>query len=396
MADFTNPQGPLPTDTAGYRQRFEQRMRDRYGRDVDLTPESPLGGLTGIMALSGAELDEVGIEQANALSLLHARGRQLDDLISFVRMRRQGATRSTVTATLAGVAGTVIPARSRVKAVAGAEFRTIQVAVIAASGSVSVAMEAVEVGPVPAAAGALTQIVTLVTGWETATNPADAILGRLEETDRITLARQGVLTMRLAAGPIDAVRAALLEAGTTAERVKENNTSAAVTVQSFDLPAHSLMAIVRGGEDADIALAIKRSKGIGVVTFGGAGASLVTLTVQNTEINFRRVAETRILVAITTTVFDSFPANGLDLIRQNLVDYALGEWEGASGQFETAGLGVGRAIDERRLQVPAHAVPGHDISAFAVTDGNGVALPATPNLDVLYTLASADITITTT
>ena len=56
-------------------------------------------------------------------------------------------------------------------------FRTVADVALAPSPGVSVEMEAVEEGAVMAAAGTLTQIVTVVAGWETITNAAAAVLG---------------------------------------------------------------------------------------------------------------------------------------------------------------------------------------------------------------------------
>ena len=92
-------------------------------------------------------------------------------------------TRSRVTATVTGVAGTNLPAASRARTSDGDVFRTVADVALAPSPGVSVDMEAVDEGSVMAAAGTLTQIVTVVAGWETITNAAAAVLGIPRQDD---------------------------------------------------------------------------------------------------------------------------------------------------------------------------------------------------------------------
>ena len=241
-------------------------------------------------------------------------------------------------------------------------------------------------------AGQLNTLVTLISGWETITNPLDAVPGRASEPDSDFRRRYQLSTGRLANGPMDALEAAILETGATAIRVEENSTIAQVTLQGFDLPAHSVTCIVRGGTDADVAAAIARAKSMGVVTYGGAGAGAVTID----GINFRRTTETRVLITVELTSGPMFPANGIALVKQYLLEYVLGVWSGGVGQFDTAGFQIGEPVNANRLQVPVNAVPGHMLTSMTVTDASSNALPATPNLDILYTLAAADITVTVT
>ena len=503
MATIT-PQGVAILDLGEWKTRLEGLFRDALGADLSLAPETPEGQIVGVMALTLAEMDETIADLANAFGVSNARGRQIDDNASLVHLARDGATRSRATLTLTGVAGTTVPAGARVKNDAGAVFFLDDTTLIGAANTVDATATCTETGPVEAGAGTLTSIVSLVPGWETVTNAADAAVGRDKETDRVFRSRYRASTARLANAPRDAVEAALIEEGATAWRVEENDGSAAgivtgsaghsnigalraisdgslrvlekdftgidlssagdmaavaaalqaalreefprtvvsyetdrfrasfpdtgqlgdafevhtqgtgtdlsdaLKLQSDDatillnyldlqgtvLPPHSVLCIVRGGLDAEVAAAIRRTKGLGVATFGGGtGAQRISVEVDGLTTYFRRPTETAVAVAVTVDVDSDFPAEGAAAIRRNLASYAAGTWRGGAGQFDTRGFAIGRPIDPKRLQTPVNAVQGHEIVSLEVTAG-GDALPALPALDVLYTLAEADVTVT--
>ena len=134
-----------------------QQMADIFGDDLAGDAQTPQGQLAGIIAILEAAIGEALVQLGNATSVDDAVGTQLDTLGELLDILRQRATRSRLTATLTGVGGTGVPAGSRAKTTAdpAAEFRTIADAVLSPSPGVSVEMEAVEEGPVAAAAGTL-------------------------------------------------------------------------------------------------------------------------------------------------------------------------------------------------------------------------------------------------
>ena len=139
--------------------------------------QTPQGQLAGIIAVLEAVIGEALVRLGNATSVNDAVGTQLDTLGELLDILRQRPTRSRVTATVTGVAGTNLPAASRARTADGDVFRTVADVALAPSPGVSVEMEAVDEGAVMAAAGTLTQIVTVVAGWETITNAAAAVIG---------------------------------------------------------------------------------------------------------------------------------------------------------------------------------------------------------------------------
>ena len=255
--------GVHATSLADHIAALQARFRARFGDDLALDPETPQAQIIGIMALALAETDEALVAIGNAGSLDHASGAQLDTLGSLLDIGRAQETHSQVTATLTGVAGTTVPVGSRARTAANDEFATLSAAALSPAG-VEVEMQAIESGPVPAAAGALSEIVTVIPGWETVRNPSAASLGTLAESDTAFRARYRVRTAHSSVAPLEALRAALAEAGATAVRVVENATDAAIAIQQWGIAPHSILAVVEGGSDGDIARALINHRGMGV------------------------------------------------------------------------------------------------------------------------------------
>ena len=147
---------------------------------------------------------------------------------------RLDATRSRVTATVTGVAGTGVPAGSRAQTTAGAAFETLDAVVLSPSG-VDVDLQAVEEGPVEAAAGTLTEIVTVINGWETITNASEAVVGRARQQDVDYRLAYTVRTAHSSIGSMPALEGALTEALSGKLAVVENNTDTVDVVQEFSI-----------------------------------------------------------------------------------------------------------------------------------------------------------------
>ena len=94
------------------------------GSDLSLATETPQGQIIDGLAIVFAELDEAVVAVGNGYSLDRAAGVAQDDQADLLNVERRRATRSVVTATMGGVAGTNIPMNSRVATAANEVFAT--------------------------------------------------------------------------------------------------------------------------------------------------------------------------------------------------------------------------------------------------------------------------------
>ena len=201
--------GVRASSLAANLQDVQARFRATFGEDLSLSPQTPQAQIAGILAFLLTEVGEAIVEDGMNSDVEHAGGTVLDQLMGLLDVRRIVATYSRVTATLTGVAGTGVPAGSRAKTTDGDVFQTLQAVVLSPSG-VTVEMRAVEEGPVEAAAGALTQIVTVVAGWETITNANPAVLGVARQSDASARQQYVIRTAHSSIGPMTCPRSGLV------------------------------------------------------------------------------------------------------------------------------------------------------------------------------------------
>lgn len=245
-----------------------------FGEDLSAAAQTPQGQLAGVIAMLEAVVGEALVSLGNVTDIDASVGAQLDRICGLLDVYRVLATKSRVTATLTGVAGTTVARGSRARTTEDAVFETVADVVLAPSPGVSVDMQSVEDGPVVAEAGTLTQIVTVVPGWETVTNGADAVLGMSRQGDPAYRSSYRVRTAHRAEATLAALSSALESAAATKHEVVENRTGAALTEQGLVVDPHHVLVVARGGTDTDITRAVENHRGMGcgtmVAIVGGA------------------------------------------------------------------------------------------------------------------------------
>lgn len=257
-----------------------QRASSALGPTWVTSPESVGGQLNAVFAPKIAELWELGGVVFRSRDPRAAGYAGLDAVCSLTGTTRRAATKGTVTLTVTLGAGRTLPAGAvaHVSGQAGNRWVTLTSVTNSSGGTATrtVAAEAESAGVYVANAGTITGIATPVTGWLSVTNAADAAQGITAESDPVLRTRR---ERELSAGgtsPVDAVRAALSRvSGVSVAEVAENPTGST----AGGLPPHSIEAIVQGGTDADVALALWRAKAGGVELYSSAASpTVVTIT----------------------------------------------------------------------------------------------------------------------
>jgi uncharacterized phage protein gp47/JayE len=227
-----------------------------------------------------------------------------------------------------------------------------------------------DVGAFAAPAGTLTQINTPVQGWTRISNPADATVGRLQETDSQLRARYSSGVYQLGAGTPDAIVANILQnvVGVTACILIENDGD---TVDSDGRPPHSYEVVVQGGSVFDIATEMLRVGGAGINTFGSVSQSVNDSNGNPHVMNFSRPTPLYVWLKATVTPFtdgdETYPSNGATTVQTTLVN-----------RGNT--LGIGGDIISKRLTSPLFdtppAVPGvNDIALLIYSTANPAYTP---------------------
>ena len=182
--------------------------------------------------------------------------------------------------------------------------------------------EAVEAGSTSAPAESLTQIETPVSGVASVSNALDAVIGDDVETNAALKIRREQEIAQAGKATVDAIRAALSDIpDVTASLVFQNNGD---VTDGFGRPPHSIDCVVEGGVDQAIGEEIFNTMGAGIGLFGDIDVVVVDDQGFNQNIKFSRPTQLLIYCEVDLTTNVNFPANGLTLVEQAIIDYGLG------------------------------------------------------------------------
>lgn len=336
MADYNyiTAQGVIIPDTADTRAEIAQDFRDAFGQDLVTTPDTPQGVLITMLTLGRDAVARNNAQLANQINPDLAGGVFLDALWGLTGGGRVQATRSVLTdVEVTGTPGALIPEGSRAQVGSGgAIFQSTGALVLDASGNGVINFQSLDYGPIAAAPGALNRIVTPVLGWETVTNPTPAALGAATESDlaarerrRQTLALQGT------ALPEAIVSGLVATPDVSSVLLRENVTAALITIDGVTIGAHSILAVVDGGLDSDVALTLLRNKSMGCGWTGDVTVSVVEpVSGQAYAVKFTRPDAVPIFMRVSVRATNA-GENPQAAVRSSIAAYARGEIDGETG-----------------------------------------------------------------
>jgi len=423
-------------------EEIEDDERATMSASLSLLADSFLGQLNGIFSDKLRELWEVAQEVHNSFDPDNASGEALDNLAAITGVTRLAATESTVTLTATGTPATLLSA-GRVVSVSGTgdRFTTLAAGTITAesawtittayalddrvtnsgnvyvcvtagtsagaggpsgtgtgiadgtvvwdfvgagTGSVDIAAEAEETGPIAAPTYTLTEIETPVAGWDSANNLADATPGTNQETDSELRIRREASLAASGTGTLPSIRSAvLLVSGVTDISAFENTTD---VTDGEGRPPHSFQIVADGGDDTEIAQAIFDTKPAGIASYGATTIAITDADGVSHDINFDRPSDIDIYVDYDITI-DAALYPGDAAFKQAIVDAA-----------ESA-LGIGDDVIAKVIECAALDVDGVlDITVFGID--TTPAPVATANIVIASTeiarFDTARITVTAT
>lgn len=252
-------------------------LQSVYGESINVDQNSPDGQLIGIIAKLDADMQEQIVALYNSFDPDAAVGQALHKIIKLSGLTRNPATKSTVTMSIVVSKSVSLLSDFTVKDTVGQEW-VIGSAQTLAAGTHSVVFYAKEWGSVSSEAGTITELVTVVDGVVSFTNPLDSTIGADEEDDVSLRIRRALSVEKPSFSTVGGLIARLLDIdGVTDAVVHQNSTS--VYDAGKDINAHTIWCIVDGGATDDIAEAIAKEKTAGAGDKGSITATFVeTLT----------------------------------------------------------------------------------------------------------------------
>lgn len=359
------------TTLTGYFQQI-------YGTDAYLEPDSKDGQMVALVALAINDANNVALAVYSSFSPATAVGTGLSSNVKINGITRNSASNSTVDLTLAGTIGTTIT-NGTVKDSNSVVWNLPASVVISTSGTVVATATCATTGAVAALAGTVTQINTPTRGWTSVTNALAATVGTAAETDAELRDRQALSTALASLTPFDAVDGAIANvSGVTRHKLFENDTE---LTDANGIPAHSLSAIVEGGDASTIASTIRGTKGQGVSTYGTTTIQVLDKYGNPHDINFSRPVDVPIYVAITLQAFTGYTSQIGEDIKTAVAAYinslAFGASVLISRVYSPANIGV----------VSGGSSQYYDILELSIgTSASGV---AAANLTIAYDHAAS-------
>lgn len=330
---------------------IEAQQKTDFGSTINTGGESVLGQLNATFAASVAEAWEVLNAVYRSLYPDSATGEALDNVAAITGVTRLPATHSTITIDCGGTNGTVLLTGRVVSVdVTGERFVSTEDATIS-GGTVAVAFESENFGPIALSNGQALTIETPVPGWDTADANEDAVLGEDLETDAELRLRRASLLQASATATIEAIRADVLAVDGVLQCYVFENVSN--VTDSRNLPPKSFEVLVQlaaGTPTVDVAQAIFDTKPAGIETYGHSPTD-VTETItdsmgQDHDINFTEAVEVDIYMRADVTYnAATYPTDGDQQIKDAL-------------KALIDALQVGDSVIYERMQAEVFAISG--------------------------------------
>ncbi len=335
MADaslYITVNGVVSLDTSNILSDVQNAWATAFGGSLSLDATTPQGRMIEIQTAERKLALDMASLVAGQINPNYATGQFLDADASIFGVERIGATNTIVYGEIAGVPQTVIAPGFRVKTSAGDVFETRQQITISANGSVAgVPFYAVETGAVPCSAGTLGTIVTTTPGVETVDNPAGPIYVGTDQESDYDFRKRMIASRYHATSLPGAVKSALNKINGVVDYWFYNNgEGSAVTVNSVTVDAHSIILVISGGADDEIADALfnTRSAGCGYTEIPGQSTT-VNITDQSGAFSmtypviFNRPSAVPIDVEIQV-LKNTYPGDETELV--SAIEDALTAW----------------------------------------------------------------------
>lgn len=312
-----------------------------YGSDAYLDPDSKDGQMVALVALAIHDANNTAISVYRSFSPSTALADALTSNVKINGITRRAATNSTVDELIEGEAGTLITNGS-VKDANGIIWNLPAQVAIGIDGTVIATASCSVAGAVAAPAGSVNKINTPTRGWVSATNPQAATVGVAAETDAELRVRQSQSVALASLSPFDAVDGAIANVeGVTRHKLFENDTE---VTDVNGLPAHSISAVVEGGDATVIANTIRSVKGQGVSTFGMTAVVVTDRYGNPYTIRFSRPVDVPVFVSITLRALTGYTSDVGDEMKAAVASYinslAIGDSVLLSRVYSPANLGV--------------------------------------------------------
>ncbi|HRT22325.1 MAG TPA: baseplate J/gp47 family protein, partial [Candidatus Hydrogenedentes bacterium] len=358
--------------------------------------ETPQGQLASSQAAVIGDKNNEFALFVNQVDPQYSDGRFQDAIGRIYFLTRKPATATAVTATLTGLPGTVVPGGTLAQDTSGNTYACSADATIGVTGTVNAEFQNIQTGPIPCAAGTLTQVYQAVPGWDAITNAADGTMGSdVESRADFEYRRRNSVALNGKGTPQAIYAEVFALADVLDVYVKDNPKGDTVLVGSTDYPMlpHSVYVAVVGGADVDIAEAIWRKKDTGCDYNGNTSVTVTDDSGYNYPqptyvVKFERPAALPVKFAVQLVNDVSLPSNIVALVKAAII----ARFNGTDG---TTRERIGSLILASRYY-GAVVSAASNVSLISVLIGTSTPTlsQVSVGIDQKPTLSESDITVT--
>lgn len=294
---------------------------------LNTDPSTPQGQLIDSYTASIVHKDSEMLFLANQFNPLVASGVFQDALARIYFITRQKAIKSKCSCKATGRQGTIIPKGTIIQSeIDGTQWQSLQDVEIGQTGVVFIDFECLQNGAISANANSLTQIVTVVAGFDTVTNEQKAIVGRNAESQSEFEARRYASVALNSRSTLASVYGRVGQVdGVISLYATENKGNVNKIVDGVTILPHSVFVSVLGGDDLEVARAIVNSISAGCDYTGEK-----TVQVQIAEngalenVRFNRPQDYPLSVKAIVRKNQALPSNAEQLIKDAIFNNFYG------------------------------------------------------------------------
>jgi len=367
-----------------------------FGGGLNPALETPQGQLASSQAAVIGDKNNEFALFVNQVDPQYSADRFQDAIGRIYFLTRKPATPTTVQATVNGLAGTVIPGGTLAQDTSGNTYACSGNVTIDATGSVTAEFQNIETGPIPCAAGTLTQVYQAVPGWDAITNAADGTLGNnVESRADFEYRRKNSVALNGKGTPSAIYAEVFALPGVLDVYVKDNPSGETVLTgpTNYPLLPHSVYVAAVGGADADVAAAIWRKKDVGCDYNGNTSVTVTDESGYNYPqptyvVKFERPAALPVKFAVQLVNDVSLPSNIVALVKAAII----ARFNGTDG---TTRERIGSLILASRYY-GAVVSAASNVSLISVLIGTSTPTlsQVSVGIDQKPTLSESDITVT--
>jgi uncharacterized phage protein gp47/JayE len=364
-------------------------LRSTISTVLDVSTDQPTGQFVQIQTEQIQAIAELLQELHSALDPDQATGQSLDAVCSITGTYRRAATFGSVAVTLNITGAVTVPAGS-IAAVSGDPDNQwiLDADVTGPGAAVPGTMTAATAGQLTAPAGTLTVIVTPVAGWNSITNPLDAVPGAARETDTALRLRREVEVTTGGSTSVDAIQAACSQLTGMIQCICYENPywyAAVPVTDATSMPPHSVHLVYWDGGGGAVTAAVLaeeifEEKAGGIQAYGATTETHTDTQGNDHVIGFTLATQIAVTIVININSDGTVAAGTL----QTNVATAI-------AAYDESDLGIGDDVYISQISAVAVAVTGVLNVVSMTLNGFGVDLAIDP--EEIATIAFGDITV---